>query len=372
MEKEGNELRIFSILGRSFAGKVAVLATVMVLMVTAFSAASIQNPESLTPPKNNPLSITWEVTMNFMNPGGQTDYVVFGEAPDAHGGAPADSYDVAKPPAPMPPYIRASLKDNLATPYDKLWKDYRLYPDTQKTWNLSVQWYPEDEASPTTLTMSWSTAAVHASEYTTVNLCTNTGTLLKNMLVDSTYTFTCPALTTQNFKIICYVNRVNISLSTGWNLITVPIENSYWASSLAGIISGCQMVSWFDAGSQTYKSYIVGGPPSFDFSIIDGYGYFVRVDHGSTLSFSGSPVGSVSVPLSIGWNMIGWYHASNTLASTLGGAISGCQMISWFDSASQTFKTYIVGGPPSFDFTVTSGMGLFVRVNAASVWHGEG
>ncbi len=30
------------------------------------------------------------------------------------------------------------------------------------------------------------------------------------------------------------------------------------ASSLAGNITGCQMVSWFDPVNQTFKTYIVG------------------------------------------------------------------------------------------------------------------
>jgi hypothetical protein len=182
----------------------------MMFMVTAFSAASIQNPEPIKTQKNQVTSISWDVTMNFNNPGGQTDNVVFGEAPDAHDGPPADTYDIPKPPAPMPPYIRTYLKDNLPIPYNTLWKDYRQYPDTQKTWNVSIQWYPEDTTSPTTITMTWSTAAVHASEYSTVNLCTTTGTVLKNMLVDTTYTFSCPALTPQNFQIICSQQQQNL------------------------------------------------------------------------------------------------------------------------------------------------------------------
>jgi hypothetical protein len=183
----------------------------MIFMGTAFSATNIQNPETITPQQNEALGITWDVTLNFNNPGGQNDNVVFGEAPDARDGPPADSYDIPKPPAPMTPYIRTYLKDyNLLVPYNNLWKDYRQYPDTQKTWNLSIQWYPEDETSPTTITMSWSTAAVHASEYTTVNLCTATGTVLKNMLEDTTYTFSCPALTPQNFNIICSQQQQNI------------------------------------------------------------------------------------------------------------------------------------------------------------------
>ncbi len=47
------------------------------------------------------------------------------------------------------------------------------------------------------------------------------------------------------------------------------------ASSLAGNITGCQMISWFDAGNQTYKTYIVGDTSVYDFDIEDGYG-FVR------------------------------------------------------------------------------------------------
>jgi hypothetical protein len=132
------------------------------------------------------------------------------------------------------------------------------------------------------------------------------------------------------------------------------------------------MISRYDAVNQTYKTFIVGGPPSFDFPIVDGYGYFVLVDQSSTLNVSGSRIESVSVPLNVGWNMIGWYHSSDTLASSLGGNISDCQMVSWFDAVNQTFKTYIVGGPSSFDFPVTTGMGLFVMVNTASEWHGEG
>jgi len=166
--------------------------------------------------------------------------------------------------------------------------------------------------------------------------------------------------------------NVDISLFTGWNLITIPAENDYWASNLAENITGSIMISRFDAINQTYRTYIVGGPPGFDFPIQDGYGYFVLVDQNSTLSMSGYRIDSVSVPLGIGWNMLGWYHSSDTTASSLSENITGSIMVSWFDSISQTFKTYIVGGPPGFDFTISPGMGLFVLVDESSVWHGEG
>ena len=70
--------------------------------------------------------------------------------------------------------------------------------------------------------------------------------------------------------------------------------------------------------------------------------------------------------------MIGWYHEYDTMASSIGGNITNCTMVSWFDTVNDTFKTYIVGGPPSFDFAVSQDMGLFVLVDKESTWQGEG
>ncbi|MCD6300072.1 MAG: hypothetical protein J7L78_02740, partial [Dehalococcoidales bacterium] len=164
----------------------------------------------------------------------------------------------------------------------------------------------------------------------------------------------------------------NLSFYNGWNLITVPVENSWWASSLAENISGCEMISRFDALNQTFRTFIVGGPHGFDFPIVDGFGYFVLVNQSSNFSVSGSRISNVSVPLYVGWNMIGWYHSYNTTASSLAENITNCSMVSRFDALNQTYRTFIVGGPPGFDFTVTPGMGVFVLVDVESVWHGEG
>ena len=78
--------------------------------------------------------------MNVVTTDGPNDWVVFGEAPDANDGPPADSYDTPKPPAPMPSYVRAWFNNGLPDPYTKLCKDYRHYPGIDKTWDLYVQW----------------------------------------------------------------------------------------------------------------------------------------------------------------------------------------------------------------------------------------
>ena len=161
---------------------------------------------------------------------------------------------------------------------------------------------------------------------------------------------------------------VDILLNTGWNLITVPIETSWYATDLIANITDCLMVSWFDAENQTFKTATSSG--GYDFPIIPGYGYFVYVTDGSVFTTVGVPVMSVSVPLEIEWNMIGWYHSYDTTASSLMENITGCIMVSWYDNVNGTYKTATSSG--GYDFIITQGMGLFVYTTEASLWYGEG
>ncbi len=167
-------------------------------------------------------------------------------------------------------------------------------------------------------------------------------------------------------------NYYDISLTPNWNLVTIPAETNWWASDISDNLTGCTSISRWDAVNQTYQTYIVGGPPSFDFPIQDGCGYFVDMNQPDNLLISGLPIDNISIPLEIGWNLLGWYHNYDTTASSLSENITGCTTVSRWNASLQTYDTYIVGGPPSFDFTITCGMGLFVDVAAESVWYGVG
>jgi hypothetical protein len=170
-----------------------------------------ENPE--------PLAIQWAVTVYYNEPGGANTNTVFGEAPDASDGQ--DSYDTPLPPAPFPPYIRSWFDAGLSGPYAQLLKDYRFYPDTEKQWNLTIQWVPSDYVSPTDITVSWNTASVNASEYDYVVLYDVGGTtIVANMFVNDSYVFTCPALALQSYQIICETDSeppeiINNSPGTG-------------------------------------------------------------------------------------------------------------------------------------------------------------
>ena len=257
--------------------KILVLPIILLFLITSFGAAQPQNPTMITTTDDQTRSIVWDVTVNYTELGGAYDFTMFGEATDAHDGPPADTYDMVEPPAPIPSYIRAWLNDNLPFPYNTLWKDYRHYPSICKEWNLSVQWVPSDYVSPTTVTIVWDTIAINSTEYTFITLCTNAGTPLKNMLLASSYSFSCPANVPQEFKIICFVNQppnspsspspandttgVSVNTDLSWtggdpdSGDTVTYDVYFGTSSSPPKLVGNQSGLSFDPGTLAYNTF---------------------------------------------------------------------------------------------------------------------
>jgi len=75
----------------------------------------------------------------------------------------------------------------------------------------------------------------------------------------------------------CMQRASSSGLVEGWNLIGYCGE-PLMASEYAFFVDNCVMVSGFDAVSQSYYSYFVGGASSFDFEICCGMGVFVFVE----------------------------------------------------------------------------------------------
>ncbi len=194
-----------------------ILGSILCLNVVSITGGGISfvqsisnNPERSFIPLDSfpttPKDITWSVRINLSKPAGKTDFVYFGEAPDAIDGPPADAYDTIKTSPSETSYIQAWLNDTLPAPYDKLERDYRHYPDSSKVWNLSVLWVPQSGSPPATITMTWNTLHVNSSEYDEVVVRNDTGGLVVNMRTSSSYIFICPANIPQHFTIIARVD----------------------------------------------------------------------------------------------------------------------------------------------------------------------
>jgi hypothetical protein len=165
-----------------------------------------------------------------------------------------------------------------------------------------------------------------------------------------------------------YLKPFNITLYAGWNLITIPLHNSWKASDLLTNISGCFMISWYDAENQTFRTATSSG--GYDFQIDDGKGYFAYVTENSIFNVTGDIILNTTAPIETAWNMIGWYQEYQTTACNLMANIPDCIMGSWYDTVNETYRTATESG--GYDFNITKGMGVFIYTTSNSTWYGEG
>jgi hypothetical protein len=171
-------------------------------------------------------------------------------------------------------------------------------------------------------------------------------------------------------------NSTMIPLTIGWNQVTLPFENSLYsnASSLGEKITGCTQVSYWNNTRGAYQDWLVDFPdPEDDYPIENGRSYFVYVNTNSVLLVYGLPVLSLSVPLGIGWNMIGWNNENSTMASSIGENITGCTQVSYWNNTRGAYQDWLVDFPdPEDDYAIQQGMGFFVYTDESSIWYGEG
>ena len=193
-----------------FFKKIAVF--IIFLLFTALFFKSINFTISV-----NSLSTSeWNITLYFEEPGGANTDSIFGEKLEASDNL--DNNDLPLPPSPFPPYISSWFDAGLSSPYDKLLKDIRKYPDDYKIWNLYVQWIPSDYASSTDITISWNNSELYNSEYDYMVLYDfDSVTVVANMLIIDSYSFNSLAMIPHHFQIIC-----NSSISSTNNPPYIP------------------------------------------------------------------------------------------------------------------------------------------------------
>jgi len=155
--------------------------------------------------------------------------------------------------------------------------------------------------------------------------------------------------------------KIYIKLLAGWNLITIPVQNNFYASTLAENITGCLMISYWNTTIQSYRSYVVGGPPSFDFPIENGIGYDILVENDTTFTVSGNLLTDASTALVQGYNLLGWYKSESTTASAIKKEYPKCFKIMGFDPITQTEKVY--ESLTDQDFYIGQGDGYFVVID---------
>ena len=163
--------------------------------------------------------------------------------------------------------------------------------------------------------------------------------------------------------------KFNISLVTGYNMISMPLDDSSVtnASSLIDKIgANCTEVLKWDKDTQAWKSYTPGMPPIFDFDTTGGEGYFMKMGGAETVVFTGKGWKSpFTIHLVTGYDAIGIpvNDTSVTKASSLIAKIgTDCKEALKWDKDTQAWKSYTPDMPPIFDFDIVGGDGFFMKM----------
>lgn len=96
---------------------------------------------------------------------------------------------------------------------------------------------------------------------------------------------------------------LNITLATGWNMVSVPDE-----------VSDFRKTTLYTQANSSAFAYVGGGYHSKD-TLTNGPSYWVKFpSNPSAVNFKGLRIDSLSIPVAVGWNMVG--SISSNIATT--------------------------------------------------------
>ncbi len=112
----------------------------------------------------------------------------------------------------------------------------------------------------------------------------------------------------QNYDITA-IRELEISLNAGWNLVSIPLspENSNIQSVLNSINGKYDSVWSYQEGKWKYYIAGVGGALT---TMEPGIGYWIKMKMASKLTIRGNDSISIIIPLSKGWNLVGYNSLS--------------------------------------------------------------
>jgi hypothetical protein len=173
-----------------------------------------------------------------------------------------------------------------------------------------------------------------------------------------------------------------IGLATGWNLIALPLTQSFTETqaALASIAGQYDLVYAYDGCDATdpWKTYDPAAPPPVnDLTSLDvQHGYWLRATAPATLTLAGTRPTSITIQLCAGWNLIGYPSAAPVALPDALASIAGQYDLVFAYDASDTadpWKKYNPAAPPFTNdlAALGPGKGYWVRMTVEHPLQGE-
>ena len=181
----------------------------------------------------------------------------------------------------------------------------------------------------------------------------------------------CPATAINGtFTCIGVAETFEKDLSTGWNLVSLPL-----------IASDMTIGSVFNSVGGSYSEIYSYDVETKNFMVLsetdeleNGVGYFIHMNSADTWTYEGGVYTMMNEPLSKGLNMVGWLNCSKPIEDALSSIEGKYRYVARWDAQTQKYKVYVPGAPPAFnDFdTMEPGVGYFISMKVDGETISEG
>ena len=170
-----------------------------------------------------------------------------------------------------------------------------------------------------------------------------------------------------------------LSLSTGWNLVSIPIvpSSTTFNDVLASIVGEYDLVYSYIASDPTdpWKKYNTAAPPFLNdlTEINERMGFWIRTSGAKPLTVSGVAPLSPTIPLVTGWNLVGYpSQVTRPITEALASIAGKYDLVYTYDASDMAdpWKKYNVAAPPFLnDLVVMSPRrGYWIRVTQDCTW----
>lgn len=163
------------------------------------------------------------------------------------------------------------------------------------------------------------------------------------------------------------VASANLSLVSGWNMVSIPVNVTMTANETLNLLPACNKIARYrnDGTTVGFETFLKGYAFN-NFNATVGGGYFIYCNGTGALPVTGLPVSAVSDSLYTGWNLYGWVSGTNSSAQTVVDSITYSNKIARYVGGAG-FETFLKGYAFN-NFTVTRGSGYFIYTTNTTSW----
>jgi serine protease AprX len=247
--------------------------------------------------------------------------------------------------------------------------------------NRDVPWSPEGSTTfSVTSNSNWTASSSQTSWCTVTPSGSGNGTIIANYTVNNTASTRIANITVTVSGIAPVVVTVTqgspstndiLTLNAGWNLISfdITLNPNTPAEVFQTLITANNLQTVTGYQNQQGVFFDPTGLPFLNTlqSIIQGEGYWVKVQNAATLTVQGTAIpANLTINLLSGWNLISYWRPSTTTPATAFAALISAGKLQMVTGYEQGGKFFDPNGP-TFLNTLTeikNGFGYWVKVNS--------